>query len=177
MGFCMPNMELLQIRFFYRIKFVTYIKLCQLRDSTQPSFTCSKVTIETRCENMFNILCYIYIYNAIKKYVIYIYIYNAIGDIYLYIIYVAYIYIYIYVTCTRSRRPSKISQIQIPARFHFSCIWERNGKVFGKNTVTFWQCCLYGQFIRSLLHMTIMTVAHWKFCARKYIKQHYLCWD
>ena len=93
MGFCMPNMELWHIRFFYRIKFVTYIKLCQLRDSTQPSFTCSKVTIETRCENMFNILCYIY--NAIKKYVIYIY--NAIGDIYLYIIYVSYIYIYIYI--------------------------------------------------------------------------------
>ena len=177
MGFCMPNMELLQIRFFYRIKFVTYIKLCQLRDSTQPSFTCSKVTIETRCENMFNILCYIYIYITPLKNMLYIYIYNAIGDIYLYIIYVAYIYIYMLHVHDVKYIFLKFLKFKSRHVSIFSFIWERNGKVFGKNTVTFWQCCLYGQFVRSLLHMTIMTVAHWKFCARKYIKQHYLCWD
>ena len=120
---------------------------------------------------------YMYIYTTPLKNMLYIYIYNAIGDIYLYIIYVAYIYIYMLHVHDVTYIFLKFLKFKSRHVSIFSFIWERNGKVFGKNTVTFWQCCLYGQFVRSLLHMTIMTVAHWKFCARKYVKQHYLCWD
>ena len=120
---------------------------------------------------------YMYIYTTPLKNMLYIYIYNAIGDIFIYNI--CCIYIYIYMSHVHDVTYIFLKFLKFKSRHVsiFSFIWERNGKVFGKNTVTFWQCCLYGQFVRSLLHMTIMTVAHWKFCARKYVKQHYLCWD
>ena len=64
----------------------------------------------------------------------------------------------------------------------FSCIWKRDGKVFGKNTMTFWHNFAYMVNFVFVFHYIwklwpITHKVYSKFCTRKCKRQHYLYCD